>query len=716
MNRYFEVALDSDGVAVVTLDEEGSKTNKIDPEFTEAFAAFVERLETDPAIKAAVITSAKSTFMVGGDLNSLNSLSQMQNLSTRELIGHLTGFPMLLRRLERCGKPVVAAINGTAMGGGLELALACHYRLIADDAQISLALPEVKLGLMPGAGGTQRLPRLIGIEKAVPLLLEGKGLNPAAALKLGLVGACTPRSALVDQAKKWISEVGTSTQPWDQKGFTVPGGSGILDMKGIAYFYMANGMLQASTLHNYPAPKAIMSAVYEGTMLTIDAGLAIEARYMATLFRDPVAGNMIRTLFINKQKADKLDMRPTASAPSKVQTLGVIGAGMMGAGIAQVAAQEGIDVILIDRDQQHAEAGKAALSQKLDKLVSRGKMGSDRSAAILSRISPTADYANLSGADLVIEAVFEDPKIKADVTARAEKVLSNTAVFASNTSTLRITQLAKASARPANFIGMHFFSPVDRMPLVEIITGDATSQETIAKALDFVRQIGKTPIVVRDSWGFFTSRSFASFTGEGMAMLEEGVAPELIENGARFAGMPVGPLTVQDEVSLELSYNVQASLRQMMGPEYKETAADRVIARMVEVAKRPGRKAGKGFYDYPADGPKSLWQGLAEVFPRAPAQPSLDEVKDRLLYRQSLEAARCLDEGILQRPQDADVGAILGWGFPAYAGGPIALIDTVGTRAFVEKCDRFAERYGDRFSPPEMLRRKAMSGEAVYPA
>ncbi|MEM7728853.1 MAG: 3-hydroxyacyl-CoA dehydrogenase NAD-binding domain-containing protein [Pseudomonadota bacterium] len=702
---------------IITLDAPDARVNVIDPAFTRALADIVQTLETDDSLDSAIITSAKPSFVVGGDLSSLEKLSDTETISPQRRLDLLTEFPKLLRRLERCGKTVIAAVNGTAMGGGLELALACHHRIIADDPAIQLALPEVKLGLMPGAGGTQRLPRLIGIERAAPFLLTGRSLSPQEALALGLADRIVDLKNVVAEALSIIrGDDARTVQPWDQRGFTLPGGSNILDLKWTAFYYNLNGKLQADTLHNYPAPKAIASALYEGNMLTLDAGLEIEARYMASLFETPVATNMIRSLFINRQKADKLAFRPEAGEPLTVKRLGIIGAGMMGSGIALVAAQAGIHVYLLDSDLTSAQRGKATVEARLAKGVERGRVSEADKALWIGQIEPTDRYDNFADCEMVIEAVFEDPEIKAQVTRAATEVMKPGAIFATNTSTLRISSLATASPRPDRFIGLHFFSPVDRMPLVEIICGDETSDATLGQAMDFVRQIAKTPIVVNDAWGFYTSRCFSTFTAEGMAMLEDGVHPALIENAARFCGMPVGPLTVQDEVSLELSHNVQTSLRDLRGDDYAPTASDRVIERMVVEARRPGRRAGKGFYDYPSDGPKTFWPELQTLYPLSETQPSLEAVKTRFLYRQAVEAARCLDEGVLDRPEDGDLGALLGWGFPSYTGGPLSLIDSVGVGAFVEACDGLAAMHGDRFSPPDLLRRLAAEDRSIYDA
>jgi len=618
------------------------------------------------------------------------------------------------RRLETSGKPWVAAITGTALGGGLELCLACHRRIAADNPGAQLGLPEVKVGLLPGAGGTQRLPRLIGVKAALPLIVEGTSLSPQEALRLGVVHAVVPVAELLAAAKRWLMDKPTHVQPWDEDSFVMPGIVGQRSDEAAAFFAGAASVLQKKTLHNYPAPAAILSAVYEGTQVPIDTGLAIEVRYFASLVRDPVAGNTVRTMFVNKQAADKLEARPKEIPPSAVKKLGVLGAGMMGQGIAYVAARAGIEVVLLDRSPELAARGKDYSRALLEKAAARGA-ADDGAASLLERITPTSDFGDLKGVDLIIEAVFEQRAVKAEVTASAQRVIPPEAVFASNTSTLPITGLAATFERAAQFIGLHFFSPVDRMQLVEVIPGEKTDRTTLAKALDFVKQIRKTPIVVNDRRGFYTSRCFRVFPEEGMTMLAEGVSPALIENAGRMAGMPVGPLAVADEVSIELMYKVRAAEKADLGAAYESDPAEPVLALFVEKLRRLGRKSRAGFYDYPADGRKILWSGLAEQFPQAASQPDVAHVKTRILYRQALEAVRCLADNVITKPADGDLGAVLGWGFPPFTGGPFCLIDTIGLERFVSECDRLAEVCGARFAPPEMLRRRAVAGERFYP-
>lgn len=712
MNAPLSISIDADGIAVAVIDLPGKSMNVIDEALTSAIEALTEQVRTDAAIKGVIITSGKDAFLAGADLQMLERVDT--SLGAAALKAALTRLPKALRALETSGKPVVAAVNGTALGGGLEIALACHRRIVADDETIRLGLPEVQVGLMPGGGGTQRLPRLIGVEKALKLCLEGAHVSPREALKLGFADEVAPRADLVERARQWLLSEGEAVQPWDRKGFRTPGRADSRDSSFFMLMTMANGMTLGKSIGLAPAPRAILSAIYEGVLTTIDHGLEVEAREFTRLFLDPRPQAMIRTLFLSKQKADKLMRRPANVPASSIGTLGVLGAGMMGAGVAYVAAKAGMNVVLIDRDDAAAEAGRDYGRKVTDRLIKKGRMSAEAQEALLARITATSSYDGLREADLVIEAVFEDPAVKAEVFQKARAAMGPKAVLASNTSTLRITALAEQSGDPGRFIGLHFFSPVDRMPLVEVIKGEASSEETLARALDFVAAIRKTPIVVNDGWGFYTSRCFASFTAEGMAMLAEGIAPALIENGAKQAGMPVGPLAVQDEVSLELSYNVMQSLKQVMGEAYKETPADPVIARFVAELGRPGRKAGKGFYDYPADGPKKLWSGLGEHYPQADHQPAVEDISRRFLYRQAIEAARCLEEGIVDTPEEADLGAIFGWGYPAHTGGPLSLIDMAGLRAFVEDCQAFEAAHGARFAPPAGLIERAKAGDAYY--
>ncbi|HEX2139837.1 MAG TPA: 3-hydroxyacyl-CoA dehydrogenase NAD-binding domain-containing protein, partial [Woeseiaceae bacterium] len=561
--KTIDIGVDGDGVAILTVDLEDRPMNVMTPEFLADLAAAVERVATDDAVRGAVITSGKDSFMAGADLHEL--VESFGERDAQDLLATCRGLQSTLRRLESCGKPVAAAINGTALGGGLEVCLACHYRVAADRGDIVLGLPEVQVGLLPGGGGTQRLPRLIGIEPSLQLITQGKHVKPLEARELGFVDDVVPAGDVVEKARQWVLANEGATQPWDRKGFKVPGGAGLMHPGVVQTLVVGSALVQKQTHHNYPAPISILSAVYEGTVLPIDRALEIESRYFVSLLMDPVSRNMMRTLFINKNAADKLVRRPKAPSKQPVEKLGILGAGMMGAGIAYVSARAGMDVVLLDVSKEKAEAGKDYSRKLLKKAIERKKTTSDDAGIVLDRITTTSAYQDLQGCDLVIEAVFEDRKIKADVTAKAEAQLADTAVFASNTSTLPITGLAEASTRPEQFIGIHFFSPVDKMPLVEVIVGDRTDEQAIARALDYVQQIRKTPIVVNDSRGFYTSRVFSVFSREGITMLAEGINPALIENVARQAGMPVGPLAVTDEVSLELSWHITQQTKADLG-------------------------------------------------------------------------------------------------------------------------------------------------------
>jgi 3-hydroxyacyl-CoA dehydrogenase/enoyl-CoA hydratase/3-hydroxybutyryl-CoA epimerase len=689
--------------------------NVLTPGFRKDLAECVEKVASDPAIRGAVIGSAKSSFMAGADIKDMVGAYD-RGTTAREASEFSWSLHKLFRRMETCGKPLAAAINGVALGGGLEVALACHYRVIEDGPKAGVGLPEVTIGLLPGAGGTQRVPRLIGIPAALRMITEGKQLAPADALKQGLVHEVAPATEIVERARQWILKGGEGVQPWDKKGFKVPGGVGQTSPAAAQAFMAGTALISRATMRNYPAPVAILSCIYEGTQVPIEQGLRIESKYFGKLLAGPVARNLMRTMFVNKGLADKLARRPSAPPKSQVRRLGILGAGMMGAGVAYVSAKAGMDVVLLDSTLELAEKGKDYSRNLLAKEVGRGKRSQADADAILARIKTTASYDDLAGADLVIEAVFENREIKADVTAKTEAVIPKNAVFASNTSTLPITGLAQASKRPSQFIGIHFFSPVDKMPLVEIILGKKTSEDTLARALDYVGQLRKTPIVVNDSRGFYTSRCFGTFVYEGMAMLQEGVNPALIENGAKMAGMPVGPLAVADEVTIDLQWKVIKQTEADLGRRFDKPVAYDVVQKFVEELKRPGRRFGAGFYDYPQDAKKHLWAGLSGVYPRAVQQPAVEEVQKRLMYIQALETARCMEEGVVTTAAEADLGSILGWGFPAWTGGTLSYIDTVGIRQFVAECDRLAKRYGKRFKPSKWLRERAERYEPFHPA
>lgn len=706
MAEYLTVDI-RDGIATLMLDERGASVNTVSPDWIGAMSATFEALRGDESVRGVIVTSAKDAFMAGADLKFI--LAEASGMTLAQAFAFSQRATALHRMIETCGKPVVAAINGPALGGGYELALACTYRILADKPRIGIGLPEVNVGLLPGSGGTQRLPRLIGVKRALEALLEGRTYGPQEALAAGMVDTVVPPTELLTAAAAWLKSAPDPVRPWDRKGFSIPEGDGLLKQSTASFFAEATGKLLAKFGANYPAPISILTCVFEGVQAPLDAGLRIESRHFARLLTHPVSRNIIRTTFVNKGLAEKGVRRPSGVPTARFRKIGVLGAGMMGAGIAYAAARTGIEVALIDVSEAAAERGRAYSAKLLAKEVERGRLRQADAEAILSRIHPTLDYRQLADATLAIEAVFEDTSVKADVTRKAAAELAREGIFASNTSTLPISQLAEAFPRPDAFIGLHFFSPVDRMVLVEVIRGRKTSPETLAHALDFVAQLRKIPIIVNDSRGFYTSRVFQTFIHEGMALVKEGVAPALIENAAKLAGMPVGPLAVLDEVTLDLPMKiVRESLAEQ--PGYRPPASISVLETMVETLRRSGRKSGGGFYEYPSDGAKRLWQGLCEHFPVAAEQPGVEEVKKRLLYVQAIETVRCLEHGVLTHPADADLGAVYGWGYPTWTGGTLSLIDTVGAADFVAECDRLAAAHGERFSPPPSLRVMAAEG------
>ncbi len=716
---HFE--LDADGIALLTIDVPGQTMNVITPEFSANMATLIEKIANDTNIKGAVITSGKATgFMAGADLKGMSAIVALREDSTQSRAAKIfaAAFTMntYLRRLETCGKPIAAAINGLALGGGLEICLACHYRVATDNPKTVFGLPEVLVGLLPGGGGTQRLPRLMGVQASLMYILQGKNMSPQEAKGFGVVHEIAPDAELVAKAKAWVKANPKAQQPWDIKGFKFPGGVGPFNPGFVQTFIGANGMVMKETQGNMNAPKAILSCVYEGSQLPMDRAIRVESKYFTKLFLDPQSGNMIRSLFVSKQAAEKGARRPAGVAKSPTKKLAMLGAGLMGAGIAMVSAKAGMDVVLLDRDMAAAEKGKAYTAERLAKDISRGKTTQAKADEILARIHPTADYNDLNGCDLVIEAVFEDRALKADITKKTEAVLGADTIFGSNTSTLPITGLAEAWSKAENFIGIHFFSPVEKMPLVEIITGKHTGDAAIAKALDYVSQIRKTPIVVNDSRGFYTSRCFGTYVMEGYTMVGEGIAPALIDNCGKQSGMPVGPLAVGDEVAIDLSYKVKLQTIKDMGDGYKSGPADTVVDRMYALG-RYGRKTAKGFYEYPADGAKKyLWPDLAKEFARLPdaEQPSAADVKQRLIYRQLVECARCFEEHVLVTPEDGDIGAIFGWGFAPFTGGPFSMMDTIGLATLVHQLDALTQKHGERFAPPQLLRDMAAKGETFY--
>jgi 3-hydroxyacyl-CoA dehydrogenase / enoyl-CoA hydratase / 3-hydroxybutyryl-CoA epimerase len=706
MSTAVELVLGDDGVLVASMNLADRPMNVVTDNLMLAISEAITRL-ADPAVKGLVLTSTKADFCAGGDIDRMAKWT-----SAQEPFEATMAMKAVLRKLETQGKPVVAAINGHALGGGLELALACHARFAIDDKKLKLGQPEVKLGLLPGGGGTVRLPRLVGIQQALQIMGEGADMSPQQALGMGLLnGLAADRASLMAQAKAWITANPKAQQPWDAPKFRFPGG----DSRAPAVaqlFSIAPSVASAKSWGNYPALQHIMSSVFEGGLLGFDEASVVESRYFAACATSSVSHNLINTLWFQLNAIKKGASRPSGVPRSKVQKLGVLGAGMMGAGIAYVSAKAGITVVLLDSTDEAATRGKAYAQGLLDKAVKKGRSTAEQRDALLARITPTTDYALLNGCDLVIEAVFEDRAVKAKVTQQTEAVIGAQAVFASNTSTLPITGLATASSRPANFIGLHFFSPAEKMPLVEIIVGQHTSAETLARGFDYVQQIGKTPIVVNDSRGFYTSRVFGTYLMEGICMLLEGVHPRSIEVAGQQAGMPMPPLALQDEVSLSLSLHVAEQTRKDMqaeGKAFVEHPAMAVVRQLCE-AGRVGKKVGHGFYDWAEDG-KRLWPELTRLFPVAAEQPPQQELIDRLLYAQANEAARCLDEGVLRSVADANVGSIFGWGFAPFQGGALQFINSTGVGVFAARAQALAARYGSRFAPAAGVLRRAQSGE-----
>ena len=716
----FTLATDADGVATLTWDVAGKSMNVMSTEGFFLLDALIGQALADPTIKGIILTSAKKDFAGGMDLNII---ARMKDGGAQGIFDGVTRIHGILRRIERAGmdpktlkggKPIVAALPGTALGIGLELPLACHRIIAADNPKAKIGLPEIMVGIFPGAGGTTRLVRKLGALAAAPFLLEGKLSDPKAAKAAGLIDEVVAPEALLSRAKEWVLAATDSdlVKPWDAKGYKMPGGTPY-QPAGFMTFVGASAMVLGKTMGVYPAAKALLSAVYEGALVPFDTALRIEARWFTGVLLNPSSGAMIRSLFINKEALEKGAVRP-AQPDQAVRRLGVIGAGMMGAGIAYVAANAGIVVVLIDASQEAADRGLAHSEDLLDKGIQRRKVTPEQKAEVLGRILATTDYAALSGCDLIVEAVFEDPKVKAEVTARVEAATGPDCIFATNTSTLPISSLAKASQRPDQFIGIHFFSPVDKMMLVEIIRGKATGDRAVAKALDFVRQIRKTPIVVNDARFFYANRCIIPYINEGIRMVAEGVEPALVENAAKLVGMPLGPLQLVDETSIDLGVKIAKATKAAMGDAYPDSAVDTVLFAMADGG-RLGKKTNAGFYAYDAEGKREgLWSGLAATYPVADLQPDLTEVQHRLLFAQVLEAVRALEDGVLTDIREGDVGAILGWGFAPWSGGPFSWLDIIGAARAVEICEALTARHGPRFAAPDLLRDMAAQGDTFY--
>ncbi len=703
----FHYEKDNDNIVTVTMDMQGRSANVINEEFGKLWLEMIDRLEKEKAeIAGVVLTSAKSTFFAGADIDNL-----YKQTDAKLIFEMCEGLKHQLRRLETLGKPVVAALNGAALGGGLEIALACHYRVALNNPKTQFGLPEVGLGLLPGGGGIVRLTRMIGLQPALPLLTEGKRLKVKDALSNGLINeiADTPEDMIV-KAKTWIKANPKAINPWDDKGFKFPGGDA-RNPKVATMIPIVPAMTKKKTHGNYPAVEAIINTAVEGSVVDFETACRIESRYFTSLAVGQVSKNMITAFWYNLNAINAGGSRPKGFDKYTTKKVGVLGAGMMGAGIAYVTALSGMEVVLKDVSVEAAEKGKSYSEGLLKKSVSKGKMTKEKAEEVLARIKAT-DKPEFEGCDLIIEAVFEDRALKAKVTQEAEAAMLSDGTFASNTSTLPITGLAEASARPKQFIGLHFFSPVDKMPLVEIICGKETDDATLAKAFDYVLQIKKTPIVVNDSRGFYTSRVFSTYVMEGIAMLGEGQHPKSIENAGLKAGMPVGPLALTDEVSMKLMDHIRKQTEKDLAAEGK-TAPHHpgfAVCEKLLAANRPGKAAGAGFYEYPQGGTKYLWPELTNLFPQ---QTPLEqqEMIDRMLIVQALDTVRCLEEGVLRSVADANIGSIFGWGFSPFNGGTLQYINGVGLKKVIEKAKVLEAKYGERFAVPKLLQDKADKGE-----
>ena len=720
----FTLSKDADGVATITWDVPGKTMNVMSFDGLMELEAAIDDALADDAVKGIVITSGKEGSFAGGmDLNLLAVMKEEAGDDpARGVFDGIMKMHALLRKIElagmdpkskKGGKPIATALPGTAAGIGMELPLSTHRIFAAENPKAKYGLPEILIGIFPGAGGTTRMVRKVGAIAAAPLLLEGKMLDAKKAKSAGYIDeiAADPVAA----AKEWVlnAKPADLVKPWDAKGYKMPGGAPY-HPAGFMNFVGASAMINGKTQGAFPAAKALLSAVYEGALVDFDTALKIEARWFTSVIMNPSSGAMIRSLFLNKEALEKGAVRPKDVPDQRVKKLGVLGAGMMGAGIALVSAQAGMEVVLVDRDQAAADKGKAYTEAYLDKGIKRGKVTAEKKEAMLGLINATPDLDALKGCDLIIEAVFEDPAVKAEMTQKVEAIIPEDCIFASNTSTLPITDLAKASSRPEQFIGIHFFSPVEKMLLVEIIKGKETGDRAVAKALDYVRQIRKTPIVVNDARFFYANRCIIPYINEGLRMITEGVSPVLIDNAARQLGFPVGPIQLNDETSIDLGAKIARATKAAMGDAYPDSPADDLIFWM-EGLGRLGRKSNAGFFDYDEKGKRvEYWKGMQEKYPLAEDQPDLIEVQERLMFAQVLEAVRALEEGVLMDIREGDVGAILAWGFAPWSGGPLSWLDIIGTPYAAERCDQLTEAYGERFTCPALLRDMAEKGQTFY--
>ncbi|TPK24627.1 3-hydroxyacyl-CoA dehydrogenase [Mesorhizobium sp. B2-5-9] len=719
----FTLDIDADGIALVTWNSPDRSMNVFTEEVMRELNDIVDKVAGDAAIKGAVITSGKDTFSGGADITLLQRMlttfatDKVKDVekATKALFDNAGIMTGLFRKLETCGKPWVSAINGTCMGGAFEMSLACHGRVAADSDKVRMALPEVKIGIFPGAGGTQRVPRLTDQQQALQMLTSGQTLSPQKAKAMGLIHEIAEPAKLVEIGKAMIRNGLKPVAPWDEKGFKLPGGP-VYSAAGANLWPPAIAILRRETHGNYPAAAAILKCVYEGLLVPFDTALRIEQRYFTEIMQTKEAAAMIRSLFVSLQELNKGARRPAGVPDTKFKKIGILGAGFMGAGIAYVTAKAGIPVVLLDRDMEAAAKGKAHSDGLISDQVKKGRAKPEDKDKLLSLITPTADYADLAGCDLVVEAVFEDSAVKKNATEQAEAVLKSSAIFASNTSTIPITGLARNSARPKNFIGIHFFSPVDKMMLVEIILGKKTGDKALATAIDFVRAIKKTPIVVNDTRGFYVNRCVLRYMSEAYKMLIEGVPAPMIENAAKAAGMPVGPLALTDETAIDLAQKIMKQTIRDLGEKAVDPRQMALINTMVDDHGRFGRKNGKGFYDYPGKpAKKKLWPGLKDLYPQLAAEKvDYEELQQRLLVTIALEAARVMEEGIVTDPREADVGSILAFGFAPYTGGALSYIDGIGAKQFVKIAKALQKKYGAEFKAPKLLLDMAEKGETFY--
>lgn len=706
---------DAEGIVVVTMDDPDQSVNTMNDTWSAGFSAMVDRLEAQrESITGVVLTSAKSTWFAGGDLTLL---SQGTPDRAAELTAHIDAIKADMRRLEQLGRPVVAALNGSALGGGLEIALACHHRVAVDRRDLKVGVPEVTLGLLPGGGGVTRLVRMLGLQPALmDWILTGTQHRASAAAEKGVLDQLVgDESELVPAATAWIRENPEAAQPWDVKGFRIPGGGADHPKVASVLPAFAANLRKQTKGAPYPAPRAALAAAVEGSLVDIDTATRIESRYLVSLITGQVAKNMIGVFFAT-QRVNGGASRPDGPAPFAARRVGVVGAGMMGAAIAYVCARSGIEVVLSDLDLETARRGKGYAEQRERTAVERGRTTAERSAELLARITPTDDLADMTGIDLVIEAVAESVPVKHEVLRRVEEVAPD-AILGSNTSTLPISDLAAGVQRPERVVGIHFFSPVDKMPLVEIVVGEQTSDESIAAAFDLGRQIRKTPIVVNDGRGFFTSRVIGRFIDEGIAAVGEGVEPALVEQAALQAGYPTGPLQLMDELTLTLPRTIRKETRaatEAAGGTWTEHGAEPVVDAMIDEHGRTGRVGGAGFYEYDADGRRTgLWPGLREAFTSGSAQVPMIDLQERMLFAEAVDSVRCLDDGVLRSVADADVGSIQGIGFPAWTGGVLQYINQYegGPAGFVERARELADAYGPHLAPPESLVELAAAGQ-----